>query len=1306
MCIRDRLWRGQPLVDLEEWEPGNQCAERLGELRHEAQELWLEAALQAGHHREVLAEARAMVRAMPLRERRWRLLALAQYQSGRQGEALATLHELRRVLVSELGLDPGPEVADLEQAILRQEPALLVEAAQADPEARCPYRGLAPYDMSDSEGYFGRDNDVGACLDRLRTEGVLAVVGPSGSGKSSLVRAGIAAALTRDGAAVVTIIPGEHPLDTLSAVPEPSHHSFLVVDQCEEVFSLCQDPAEQREFLDRVVDHAYAAPVVVALRADRMGEVSGHPGFAKLVERGLYVLPAMGVEDLAAAIEGPARQHGLVVEPGLVDVLVREVESEPGALPLLSHALRETWLRREGRNLTVAGYRASGGIRGAVAQSAEDVYERVGGEADRRALRDLLLRLVTPGPGGEPVRSRMLRRLVASDPEHDHLVDLLVAARLVTSDDGIVELAHEALARAWPRLEAWLQDDVDGQRLLHHLTDAANAWHALGRPDSELYRGTRLAHALSWREKAGPVLTPDETAFLDRAETVERAEERAALDQARAQGRMIRRLRLALAGAAVFLALALISGGLAVAQKRAAQENAATAIREATSRAARQAGTRALVSEDIEESMLLAVGAVRMDDSAATRSSLFGALARHPELVKSTHMKGRPVISFDVHPDGRTVATYDEANHVRLYEIGTGLLRGEFQAGSRAQPWWQSGQVSFSPDGSTLAVVMTAPARHPVTLLDADSLTPLRPQPRMPENIRWQVNHLAWSGDGLHLAAAIWRIQGHGPTRRATRTSALVWDLRTRGRPPRSIPLQASAPYVALSPDGRLLYASDLSNPVTIHDLVTGRSLANHRSAPLGPVTLSPDGRLLVGTDRGGMVLLDAKDGTVRRRLLGTGHPGKFANFSPDGSKVTTVANHEAVVWSVATGALLNRLPLVESGEVADFGPDGTMLYTAGSGSSLRHWALTDYRRYINHIADAPPDIGDDNLVQPSPGGLFIAYSKVSDEGSQDVEPTASHVNFVTVSTGTAGPDLDRGTGYRALRSQGTWHPDGRQYALATGAEIRVWDAATDTLIHTRRLSSGSRIRAIDYTTDGSRLVVSELPGRVRMLDSTTLTEVGRPVTLDESVCCLAAGPDNRTAVVLTGYVDPAGFLTDTSTGWAMLDLRSGRVLDRGELGFDGTGVDFSPDGRHAAVGGSRGEVLALDTRRGEPVRSPVVGHQTRVGSPTYSSDGSYLLTSGTDGTVGLWDGETGQLLSSVQVASRPAAATFGSDLQEVVVAPLRGGPIYKWDTDLDTAIAFACGVAGRDLTKAEWRDQFGDRPYRRTCAREIGAMY
>ena len=396
--LRDALtlWRGPALVDLEEWEPGSQDAERLEGLRREAQELWLEAALKAGHHREVLPEAQAMVRAMPLRERRWLLLALAQYQSGRQGEALRTLHQLRQVLVAELAVDPGPEIVALEQAILRQEPSLLVEPAQDHPDEGCPYRGLTPYDVADAEGFFGRDKDVAACLERLRDTGVLAVVGPSGSGKSSLVRAGVAAALARDGRSVVPVIPGAHPLDMLSALPNPSHQSTLVVDQCEEVFSVCPDLAEQRAFLDRVVEHARTAPVVVALRADRMGDVSGHPGFAKLVERGLYVLAAMAPDDLAAAIEGPARQVGLIVEPGLVDLLVREVEGEPGALPMLSHALRETWLRREGRTLTVSGYQASGGIRGAVAQSAEDVYRQVG-EGERRALRDMLLRLVTPG---------------------------------------------------------------------------------------------------------------------------------------------------------------------------------------------------------------------------------------------------------------------------------------------------------------------------------------------------------------------------------------------------------------------------------------------------------------------------------------------------------------------------------------------------------------------------------------------------------------------------------------------------------------------------------------------------------------------------------------------------------------------------------------------------------------------------------------------------------------------------------------------------------------------------------------------
>ncbi|MGH9235564.1 MAG: BTAD domain-containing putative transcriptional regulator, partial [Acidimicrobiales bacterium] len=210
------LWRGRALVELEDWQEGRVEAARLEELRLDAQEVLLEATLRSGRYREVLAEAQAMVAESPLRERRWALLATAQYQAGRQGEALRTLHRARGELASELGVDPGPDLVALEAAILRQDPSLVADTALPEPSATCPYLGLVPYDVADAEGFFGRDADVAACLRRLATVGVLAVVGPSGSGKSSLVRAGVAAALERDGHRVVVVTPGAHPSDALT----------------------------------------------------------------------------------------------------------------------------------------------------------------------------------------------------------------------------------------------------------------------------------------------------------------------------------------------------------------------------------------------------------------------------------------------------------------------------------------------------------------------------------------------------------------------------------------------------------------------------------------------------------------------------------------------------------------------------------------------------------------------------------------------------------------------------------------------------------------------------------------------------------------------------------------------------------------------------------------------------------------------------------------------------------------------------------------------------------------------------------
>ena len=326
------LWRGEPLGRLIDWETGRIESERLGERLRDAEDLYAEAAIRAGRHGDVLADLHRMVAQQPTREQRWGLLALAQYRAGRQAEALATLQRARTVLVNEFGLDPGPQLVELEGAILRQDPSLVAEGPVPVAAPTCPYLGLVAYDIGDAPAYFGREADVRECLHRLDEEGVLAVVGPSGSGKSSLIRAGVAAALVRDGHRVEVVTPGRHPEDVLLRAPVDTG-AVLVVDQCEEALALDESSAERQAFFAGLVDRAARGRLVISLRADRLGELAAHLDFARLVEKGLYLLGGMGTTELRRAIEGPAAQAGLRLEPGLVDLLVREAEGAPGALP-------------------------------------------------------------------------------------------------------------------------------------------------------------------------------------------------------------------------------------------------------------------------------------------------------------------------------------------------------------------------------------------------------------------------------------------------------------------------------------------------------------------------------------------------------------------------------------------------------------------------------------------------------------------------------------------------------------------------------------------------------------------------------------------------------------------------------------------------------------------------------------------------------------------------------------------------------------------------------------------------------------
>ena len=788
------LWRGEPFTELNGWAPGLIELERLAELHRDAEELHVEALLRSGRHDDALAPAMRLVHEAPFRERRWGLLALAQYQAGRQREALDTLHRARAAMVNELGLDPGPDLTALEQAILRQDPSLAVQAALPQPSTDCPYPGLVAYDIRDAGSFFGREADIAACLGHLDEAGAVAIVGASGSGKSSLARAGVAAALERDGGRVRVMTPGRHPMDVLSGMGH-RRGDVLVVDQCEEVLAPDVDPGERRAFLSSLADIATKGPLILTLRADRLGEVSRYSAFAHLVERGLHLLGPMETDALRRAIEGPAEQAGLRLEPGLVDLLVREVEGAPGALPLLSHVLRQTWTRREGNTLTVAGYTGTGGIQEAVSQSAETVFRGMTAR-QQGMLRDLMLRLVTPSDSGDPVRTRAPRRSVASDEEHEAVIENLVEARLLSSDGDTVEIAHEALALAWPRLRSWLDDDVDGLRIMRHLAVAADSWEELGRPPSELYRGARQANAEQWRSRSTPRLTPSERDFLDDSAALAETEQRATEEQVRRERRSNQRLRLGLASVAVLLAVAIVAGALAkTAADRADHQSLAAD--------ARRLGAEALRSSAPDLALLLAVAGTRLDDSADTRNNLAAVLDRAPGLIGVG--KATAAIDGAVRPDGRIVATTGWDAGVTLFDAET---RQEV-ARNHDIPLFA---VRFNPDGTQLAAAVNPSTPSGERRVDPLSLRMLDPDTAalaskqlggLPKERVVNNQLLAFSHDGRWLAAGFLH-----PTEQDEDTWIRVWDTGDLARPVAAFTIPFLVEAVAVSDDGTRLYAS------------------------------------------------------------------------------------------------------------------------------------------------------------------------------------------------------------------------------------------------------------------------------------------------------------------------------------------------------------------------------------------------------------------------------------------------------------------------------------------------------------------
>ncbi|MFI8861109.1 helix-turn-helix domain-containing protein [Streptomyces prasinus] len=1170
-------------------------------------------------------------------------------------------------------------------------------------DGMCPYRGLSAFTSQDAGWFFGRERATAALVERVFERvgsGPLMLVAPSGAGKSSLLNAGLVPALRRgefpmpgaDRWPVVTFTPTSRPLDellerTAKAVggdlavtveevrgnpdavldairamvgdpPQPSGErrpspcrSVLIVDQFEELFTLCADEDERRSFArvlcalaaPRPEENAHGPTVVVlGVRADFTGNCLDLPELGPVLTDGLFVLPPMSVGELRESITRPAELAGLTLQPGLVPLLLRDAglrdaqDGTPlggtprgsgtdagsgadvtpsGVLPLVSHALLATWQRREGAVLTVAGYERAGGIRGAVARTAENVFARLY-PAEQKTLRRVLSRLVYVADGGGATRRRTNRAALvarfADEAAADGAaaaLDAFVRARLVTVDSDTVEITHEALLHAWPRLRDWIHADRAGLLLHQQLAHAAAEWEREGRDPSALYRGTRLSTVRSWADELDgwSRLGPGEEAFLGASLAEQEGHERQAVRQVRLRQAMLATL-------VVLLGLALTAGGLAYQQRESALGQERVARSQALAvRSASLAGGRP------EASMLLAGEAYRAHATAEARGALLSTQSQ-PFSGRLGGHRG-PVNAVVFAPDDRSLATASSDGTVTLRRMPDRRTTATFAVSGPVR------SIAFSPDGRTLAATST---RGPVSLWDVAG----RRRKAVLADSTKGARALSFDPRGHRLAVAT----AQGPVQ--------LWDTARTPRVTASLRgHEGTVNALDHARDGRTLVSAGADRVVRLWDTDRARPLAaleGHTDEVLG-AAFSPDGRTVAsgGIDRT-VRLWDVRDGRLRATLSGSSDDVNAVAYTHGGATVVgAVGDGTARLWDVRSGrqtaVLAGHTDYVMGAAVTSA---GTLLATAGFDRSVVLWnlggpALTarpftevwqaryspDGRLLATADADHTVrlwEVGGRRLLATLRGHTEAVFS-VSFAADGRTLASAGSDGTIRLWNVAAREPLATLTGHTGQVYSLAFAPDGRSLASA-GADrtVRLWDvtkrAPLATLTGHTDFANG-----VAFSPDGRVLASASDDLTVRLWDVSSHGPLGTLKGHTGAVRSVTFTPDGRT-LASSGN-------DGTVRLWNVRERRSEAVLT-GHIGST-RGIAFAPDGRTLASSGNDRTVRLWDVAGRRPWAT-LTGHTDAVWSVTFAPDGRTVASAGTDGTARLWDLDPGARLAEV----------------------------------------------------------------------------
>lgn len=1116
-----------------------------------------------------------------------------------------------------------------------------------------PYLGLSTFQSSDSARFFGRRGLVDELRRMIAELPLVAVFGASGSGKSSLIRAGLLPRLDARHDRAVVLTPGAEPLQELAAalatpagVPAPALHAelvrdpgsgavaarqagqgvrrlVLVVDQFEEVFTLCRDERTRRAFLDCLLAIAAGSTdrvrVVLGVRADFYPHCARHPGLVAAMHGRQLLVGPLDAGDLRAVVTGPAEQAGYRVEPALVEAVLADAGDEPGALPLVSHALLETWHRRQGRTLTLAGYRDAGGVSDAIARTAERVY----GDLDphrQTLVQDVFLRLTALGEDTEDTRRRVAYPELLGREGTAEVLEQLTAARLVTRDEQTATVAHEVLIRRWPRLRGWLAADRDLLRAHRRLTEAAAEWEQHDRDDAYRYRGTRLA---LWEDRPTERLNDAEKAFLA-------ASRRCELRDLTARRRRTRWAVSALS-AAVVVVTALAAFSFAQAGQAAGERDLATSNELA-------AHAREQLDLKPELALLLARQALGVRHTEAAESVLRQATAE--TRVRAVLPAGNGQVFGVAYGPGRFASSGDDGT-VRLWQLDArGVPTGSPRVltGHDGEVW----SPLFGPGGRLLAA---SGVDGTVTVWDLTTGA----APRVLRGHTGQVWTVAFSPDGTRLASA-----GNDGTVR-------VWDLATY----RQVTVLRTGPRalgLAYSPDGSTLAvgAGDGSLRLFRADGGGAPTVLAGGGGSIETLAYSPDGTLLAGANTNGTVLVwpaggsdepvvlrGGESATVEtvafnpdnHRVAAGGSDGTVRVFNADGGTGPLVLpGHDGPVWSVA------------------FSPDGAWL-ASGSGDGTVRFSDPAYP-------------GEPRVRTGHDGGVWTVAAGPAPAGRLVTGGADGTVRLWDPPTVLRGHEGD-------VHAVATSHDGTRVASGGADDTVRVWEVATGRA--TVLTGHTHDVWDVAFLPGDRQLVSAGGDGTVRVWDLATGTS--RALTgHDGLVRTVAASPDGRH--IASGGRDGTVRIWDLSTGTA-------RVLTGHEGGLV-LRMAFSPDGRTLASGGHDGAVRLWDVAGDRPT-VVLRGHRGGVWTTAFSPDGHLLVTSAEDGTLRVWTVADG--------ATRVVLRGFGSPIESATFAP-DGAHLTTVHDDgtVRTATCAVCGPLDEVTTLAATRTirDFTDEERRR----------